>query len=1026
MKIVNTWFIICILFISMIFGVFPVVIASSTIETNFSDDFNSSTLNEHWQVTPGLGSYSLMDNPGYLRQYLLGHKATGWAWHYGAGGGWTPSLMFSRTFEGEHWRMQAKVTYNLHESSPSGGSPGAQYSELWVAFGNETTSPYFQTQRGVDKAYESNTLSANVGEPQMGFQLQLAPGDVIKSEPSGGWVRFTYWYQLIREGQHLTFKYSDDGVNYVQGFDIPWNQTFGNSQRVGISSTVWDTYGSYADWDYIRVTPTKITVPDDYPTIQEAINVASPGDSIFVRAGTYHEHVTINKNNLTLIGEDRRRTIIDGDGSGQVAYLNSVIGVKISGFTFRNGTYGLFMTASSNNYINDIAANSNSQYGILMRTSSNNNTIANSIISLNSQEGIRLDQGSYCSYNLIETCEVFANGGPYDGIGINFGDFGGQYHNTARGCHIYANKKGPGGSGGHGIGGGVTTDETTVLGCHIHDNDGFGAIAGWSKWTIKNSLIHSNDADGILLDTSSNSIISNNTIYSNNNGISIAGLQHYGHNTVVNNTVYGNYENGIYFNIYANNNVYYHNSFVNNFISNIYDTGFSNKGDHGYSSGGNFWSDYNGQDRFSGPYQNITGADGIGDTPYTVSGILKDMYPLMNPWNPTLSVEGDKTWYWISNTTINSVAVGDLDGDGQKETVTGGSYYDGTHNIAQLVIWDSSSILPERLTTWYWNGNTTISSVAIGDVNGDGMHEIVTGGYYFDGTRNVAQLVVWKGNDLSVDNLKVWYWSGDTQINSIAIGDVDADGQTEIVTGGTFFDGMRNVAQLVVWTGSNLAVDKLTSWYWSGDTQINSIAIGDVDADGQTEIVTGGTFFDGMRNVAQLVVWTGSNLAVDKLTSWYWSGDTQINSIAIGDVDADGQTEIVTAGYYNDGTRNVAQLVIMLGSTLTVNRLTSWYWTSNTEINSVEIGDINGDGNVEIVTGGSCFDGTRSNAQLVVWSGSNLANVDTKTWYFTGDTAINSVTVGNLTGDLSSEIVTGGTFYDGTRLNSQITVWGNT
>ena len=80
----------------------------------------------------------------------------------------------------------------------------------------------------------------------------------------------------------------------------------------------------------------------------------------------------------------------------------------------------------------------------------------------------------------------------------------------------------------------------------------------------------------------------------------------------------------------------------------------------------------------------------------------------------------------------------------------------------------------------------------------------------------------------------------------------------------------------------------------------------------------------------------------------------------------------------------------------------------------------------EIVTGGQFNDGTRDNAQLVVWSGSTLAAENIKSWYWTSNTTINSVAIGELNNDFSSEIVTGGAFYDGTRLNSQLTVWGMT
>ena len=84
-----------------------------------------------------------------------------------------------------------------------------------------------------------------------------------------------------------------------------------------------------------RAEPTTIIVPDDYPTIQQAINAANPGDTIFVRAGTYYEHVVINKT-VSLIGEDRNTTIIDGNMTGIVVSIMAN-DVSISGFWIRNG-----------------------------------------------------------------------------------------------------------------------------------------------------------------------------------------------------------------------------------------------------------------------------------------------------------------------------------------------------------------------------------------------------------------------------------------------------------------------------------------------------------------------------------------------------------------------------------------------------------------------------------------------------------------------------------------------------------------
>jgi parallel beta-helix repeat protein len=84
-----------------------------------------------------------------------------------------------------------------------------------------------------------------------------------------------------------------------------------------------------------------IWVPDDYPTIQAAINAATSQNVVFVRPGTYHENINFLGKSVGVISEKGTAvTIIDGGQRDSViTYTGGERGV-LAGFTIRNGRSG--------------------------------------------------------------------------------------------------------------------------------------------------------------------------------------------------------------------------------------------------------------------------------------------------------------------------------------------------------------------------------------------------------------------------------------------------------------------------------------------------------------------------------------------------------------------------------------------------------------------------------------------------------------------------------------------------------------
>lgn len=125
-------------------------------------------------------------------------------------------------------------------------------------------------------------------------------------------------------------------------------------------------------------------------SIQEAVNNAFPGDTIFVKPGEYNESIQINQDNLTIISYSKNpyNTVITGVNKESNVFKVVASNVTISGFSITDSKCGIYLNGAQNCIINNNVISGNN-IGICL-SKSENNTLSNNIVSSNADCGIKL------------------------------------------------------------------------------------------------------------------------------------------------------------------------------------------------------------------------------------------------------------------------------------------------------------------------------------------------------------------------------------------------------------------------------------------------------------------------------------------------------------------------------------------------------------------------------------------------------------------------------------------------------------
>lgn len=242
---------------------------------------------------------------------------------------------------------------------------------------------------GVIEFVNSGNNPHNAISVDKSWSTEKSFGSIVM--PRGSKTKVTF----LQEGvfpYFCSFHATSDGKNGMVGDVVVGNAFYNPAAKSGKS---WKNVAQFSG----------ITrkVPSSYPTIQNAVDAANPGDLILISEGVYLEEVTVTTPSITIRGVDRNKVVIDGQFQrGNGIMVVAADGVVIENMTVRNATLnGFYWTGVRGFRGSYLTAHNNGDYGIYAFDSVNG-VIEHSYASGSPDSGIYIGQCYPCKAILYD------------------------------------------------------------------------------------------------------------------------------------------------------------------------------------------------------------------------------------------------------------------------------------------------------------------------------------------------------------------------------------------------------------------------------------------------------------------------------------------------------------------------------------------------------------------------------------------------------------------------------------------------
>lgn len=280
------------------------------------------------------------------------------------------------------------------------------------------------------------------------------------------------------------------------------------------------------------------------------------------------------------------------------------------------------------------------------------------------------------------------------------------------------------------------------------------------------------------------------------------------------------------------------------------------------------------------------------------------------------------------------ITAADIDGDNRTDLIYAGSVTNKITIYRNTTTGSTLSFSPTDIS-----GYTTPSCIKTGDVNGDGLLDLVVSCpsqfrlYVLKNTSTPGNISFSSG--LALNTV--------TEPRKIAIGDLDIDGKADIACSLASVNGIgvfRNTS-----TGANISFATKSDFTTTGSAE--GIAIGDLTQDGKPEIITaigGASGISLLENTS-----TPGTISFSPRVHFFTDGAPY--EVAIADVDGDGRADMISS---NTTSNNITVYRTNGSNPLTFD--TKINLSTATDPRGLELSDLNADGKPDIVSSHSGSD----------------------------------------------------------------------